>query len=82
MRKAGRILVLLAGLGIIVGIAVMAEAKENTGSCGAVQFQGVGATIQALGQDVTLLQGRIGAISEEVFDPALYSAYSTPAQDQ
>ncbi len=82
MRNVGRILVLLAGLGIIVGIAVRAEAKENTDSRGTVQFQGVGGSVQAWSQDVTLLQDRMGVISGEVFDPAFYSAPSAPAQDQ
>ena len=48
MKKAGRILALLVGLGIIVGAAARAEAGENTGSRGAVQFQGVGGTVQIL----------------------------------
>lgn len=82
MRNAGRILVLLAGLGIIVGIAVRAEAKEDTGSRGTVQFQGVGGSVQAWSRDVALLQDRIDAISGEIFDPAFYSAYSASVQDQ
>lgn len=75
MKRAGRILALLVGLGIIVVAAVRLEAEENTGSRGAVQFQGVGGTVQAWGQDVVLLQDRIGVISSEVFDPALYSTF-------
>lgn len=81
MIKAGRILVLLAGLGIILGIAVRASAKDS-GSRGVIQFQGVGGTIQIWSQDVALLQERIGVISEEAFDPAYYSTYSVAATQQ
>lgn len=76
MKKAGRILALLVGLGIIVGAAARAEAGENTGSRGAVQFQGVGGTVQVWSGDVILLQDRIGVISGAAFDPAFYSTFS------
>lgn len=74
MRKGGRILVLLAGLGIILGIGIRTRAEEVTGSCGALQFQGAGGIVRAWGRDVALLQDKLCGISEEVFDPAYYAA--------
>lgn len=75
MKKAGRILALLAGLGIILGIAVRTKA-EDTGSRGALQFQGVGGTVQIWSQDVSILQDRVCTIPEEAFDPGYYSVYT------
>lgn len=74
MKKAGRILVLLTGMGIILGIAIRAEAEE-IGSRGVMRFQGVGESVQAWSQDVAVLRDRTGMVSEEAFDPAHYSAY-------
>lgn len=73
MRKGGRILVLLAGLGIILGIGIRTRAEENISSSGALQFQGPEGIVQARSQDTALLQDKVWGISEEVFDPAYYS---------
>lgn len=73
MMKAQRIGVLLAGIGIILGIAVTVKAQEESRSSGTIQFQSIEAAVGAWSEDILLLQKRVSGISVEAFDPENYS---------
>lgn len=73
MMKAKRIGVLIAGISIILGIAVTARAQEDRRSNGTVQFQSIEAAVGAWSEDIRLLQEKVSGISEQTFDPENYS---------
>lgn len=76
MRKAGRIGILLAGMVIILGIAVRADAAEVAASRGTFLFRSTEGDVSIWAEDIALLQDKISGISEEVFDPGYYAGGS------
>lgn len=73
MKKAGRILVLLAGMGIVLRIALTAKADEAIGSCNTLQFQSIQGNMQIWAEDINLLQDKLSGIPQEAFRPDYYS---------
>ena len=73
MMKAQRIGVLLAGIGIILGIAVTVKAQEERRSNGTIQFQSIEAAVGGWSEDILLLQKKVSGISVKAFDPENYS---------
>lgn len=73
MMKAQRIGVLLAGIGIILGIAVTVKAQEESRSNGTIQFQSIEAAVEGWSEDILLLQKKVSGISVKAFDPENYS---------
>lgn len=73
MKKAGRILALLAGTGIVLGIALTAKADEATVSRNTLQFQSIQGNMQIWAEDINLLQDKLSGIPQEAFRPDYYS---------
>ncbi len=64
---------LLAGMGVVLGIAMTAEAEEGIQSRGTFQFHSAAGAVSIWAEDISLLQDKISGIPKEAFDPGYYS---------